>query len=220
MGHVPHIRITAHFTLGNPTVREEASCTLNFDPGATTDPLPAGLAVLAHDAFDDWASWMADVDSKVHSSVVLDQVKCYHIDSTGHSDRDIGVSDQAPVRGATAAGNSHPWQCSNVVTLVAGTRGKGRFGRIYLPPQITPINADGVIDESFHSVMFARAASLLTDLSDKPGFDAGFKLCVSGQTGAGTLRPVDHLRMGHVMDTQRRRRRSLSEAYAEVAFSG
>lgn len=220
MPFVEHTRISARFALGASSApKEQASCTLAFTtytPG-TDDPFKLQMA---NDAFDDWSAWLTDPDSQVPSSVKLTECVLYEVGTDGRITADPVRSTHDAVSGSYSPSSSHPWQCSMVVTLVAGARGKGRFGRIYLPPQIYPLTADGLVESSRHTAMFTSAKTLLTNLSEKPGLDLGWGLRIAGRTGTGTLRPVTEVRLGKVADTQRRRRRSLDEAYAVSAFSG
>lgn len=214
----PHVRAVTRFLLGPPgTPREEASCTLNFIGSA---PAPAGdKVVLANDIFADWATAITDGSFLVTQDVELSQVRLYSIGSDGRMVGDPTFSTAAAVRGVVQT-NKHPWQCSVVLTLVAGSSGKGRFGRIYLPPMGYFITSDGVLADSNHLAIFNGAEALMQRLSNRPGLDAGWKLAVAGSTGAsGTLREVTALRLGKVADTQRRRRRSLDEAYATRPFA-
>lgn len=217
MPYLPHWRMTTHFDLGPfGTPKEEATCTLNFDPDLTV--WGGGAQAIADDSYADWATFMGDSAARVCSSVRLTGLKLYSIDASGHIDQDPVIADGDPVPGVASTG-FHPWQVTNVVTLVAGVRGKGRFGRIYLPPQGFTVGADGLIDNAHRAEMWGAVQTLLGSLSNRPGLDTGFALCVAGKTGSGTLRPVTELRMGRVADTQRRRRRSLDEAYVTAAFS-
>lgn len=217
MAYIPHWRITAHFLLGfDGTPVEEATCTLNFFKGAriwATDSQD-----IVNDAFADWAGFVQDGGGRVSDAVELDGVKMYSVDATGHIDEDPAIAEGTPVRGGFGT-NRHPYQCTNVITLVAGARGKGRFGRIYLPPQAFDVGADGLISTTHHASMFTAAQTLLANLSNLAGVDTGWSLAVAGRTGTGTLRTVDTLRMGRVCDTQRRRRRSLDEAYSSAEFT-
>lgn len=218
MPYLPHVRLTARFNLGaSATPVEQASCSLNFhDVGV---PLTAGnWQLVCNDAFDDWAAWVQRSTSKVMQSVKLMDVRLYHIDADGHSVDDTIISAGTPVSGVMT-NDQHPFQCSIVTTLEAGTRGLGRFGRIYLPPCGVGIGQDGLMDGSTVNGMFTSVKTLLSDLSNLPGIDAEWGLVVAGRTGSGTLRPVDRVRMGKVMDTQRRRRRSLVEGYLSDAFT-
>lgn len=218
MPYVPHWRMTTHFNLGfSGTPKEEATCTLNFNPGAALAWTAA--QDIANDAFADWATWVGDSGARVSSSVELDVLKMYSIDASGHMDEDPITAVGTPVSG-TSSTSLHPWQCSVVMTLVSGLTGKGRFGRIYLPPQSYTVTQDGLIDPTQHGTMFTATKTLLEGLSNLPGLDVGWRLAIAGRTGTGTLRDVSQVRMGRVADTQRRRRRSLDEAYVTGAFSG
>jgi hypothetical protein len=220
MTYLPHVRITARFALGAPTApRESASCTLAFSPPVISLDA-AGRQTVVNDAFDDWATWVGNAaNSRCIQDVALTECRLYMIGANGHATEDVAVSEQAPVRGTVSRDGGHPWQTSNVVTLVAGARGKGRFGRIYLPPQSFSMLEDGTIYSQHHTNMFDGVETLLTNLSELPGIDTGWGLVVAGRTGTGTLRTVDEIRLGHVPDTQRRRRRSLEESYATRAFT-
>jgi hypothetical protein len=220
MPYLPHWRATTHFSLGPAgTPKEEATCTLNFSPGVL-DTWSSSAQSVANDMFTDWSAWMVATDSKVSNHVRLDGLKLYSVGTNGRIDEDpVEAEVAAPVAGYVNAG-THPWQVSMVMTLVAGTRGKGRFGRIYLPPQGFSIDNSGLVSSSELSGMFNTTKTLLTALSNRPGLDTDFKLVVAGRTGTGTLRPVTQVKMGRVADTQRRRRRSLDEAYLVGDFEG
>lgn len=220
MPYIPHVRITTRFSLGEEGApKEQASCTLNFNPGASATSSASVRQQLVNDAFDDWAAWIGTTGSRVSASVKLDECRLYVIGTDGHITEDPAVSEGSPVRGIIGTGtDTHPWQVSVVLTLVAGVRGLGRFGRIYLPPMSFTMKPDGTINDGHFGQMFESAQSLMAALSDKPLIDAGWGLRVAGRTGSGTLREVTELRMGHVADTQRRRRRSLAEGYSKVDF--
>jgi hypothetical protein len=217
MPYVPHFRATAHFSLGaQGSPKEEATCTLNFTKGSIA--WAADSQALADDLFTDWAGWVQDSGSRCSTHVWLDGLKFYSIGPDGKIDQDPVIANGTPAMGQTPTG-LHPWQVSVVVSLQAGARGKGRLGRIYLPPQGFSITQDGQIDPTQHSSMFASVQNLMSTLSNKPGVDVGFGIAIAGKTGSGTLRPVETLKMGRVADTQRRRRRSLEESYATTPFT-
>lgn len=217
MPYIPHWKVVARFDLGGSTAKEQASCSLSFR-GSGLDAIE-GDQFLADDCFDDWRTWITTPAARVSPYVKLVRVTMYAVGIDGRITKDPVEAAGVPASG-TADQYLHPWQCSVVQTLVAGTRGKGRFGRIYLPPQSYAITSDGLIDNGLATTMFATNNALLTALSDKPGLDAGWGLVVAGSTGpAGTLRDVTEVRMGKVADTQRRRRRSLDEAYLTAVFN-
>lgn len=215
---IPHFRITARFDLGTSASPEleEATCTLAFKRDTALSA--SGRQDYVDDAFADWAAFVIDGSAKISNTVLLRECRLYHIDNTGHIDEDPAISTGEPVRGI-AAGPYHPYQCSTVVTLVAGVRGKGRLGRIFLPPSCLPIGQDGSIASGPHSDAVGSVATLLNALGNAPALDVGWGLVVAGHTGTGTLRDVTSFRVGRVMDTQRRRRRSLPEAYVSQDLS-
>lgn len=220
MTYLPHLRLATKFNLGpSTTPKETASCTLAFGFPSGVSVTDAQALDLANDCFDDWSAFVTNADNQVSQDVRLVESIIYKIGSDGHITADPAHSTHDAVSG-TGTTNKHPWQVTNVVTLVAGTRGKGRFGRIYLPPQCFTMTNDGLVLDGALTVMLTGIKTLLTDLSDKPGIDVGFSLRVAGQTGGGTLREVDSIRLGRVADTQRRRRRSLAEAYHSTDFDG
>lgn len=228
MPFIPHIRLTARFTLGAAGApKETASCTLNFARGAANWNDEAQREAAVEDCFGDWSAFVALVPSRFHTSTCLDECRLYVIGANGNIEENATYPDGVPpaisigdpMRGPLSpTAEGHPWQCSMVTTLVAGTRGKGRFGRIYLPPMSYNMQNDGLMNSGIHAELLTAVHGLLDNLSNKPGIDAGWGLRVAGSTGSGTLREVTEVRLGHVPDTQRRRRRSLEESYASVPF--
>jgi hypothetical protein len=92
-------------------------------------------------------------------------------------------------------------------------RGRGHAGRIYPPVRPVNINASGLIG-SVTSLLqsFVTLVTAIQNAVDAP--------LVVGSELAGTLRPVTMLRMGQVVDTQRRRRNALPEMYTDLPISG
>ena len=73
------------------------------------------------------------------------------------------------------------------------------------------VGADGRIDPGEVTVVKNAFNTLLTDLN---AIDAGFKVAVmSRKAGAAIGRNVTGVEIGRVLDTQRRRRNKLAEAY-------
>lgn len=126
------------------------------------------------------------------------------------------------VRGAPLAGNGatpHPYQTSAVVSLRTNQVGASGRGRLYFPATGVPL----------------QAGSLRPSSADVTAWIGGIKTYLSGmQTAVRTvfptaslivwsrkttgMFPVDTIQAGDVLDTQRRRRDTLIEAYQSVAF--
>lgn len=218
MPYLPHWRLVTRFDLGGSTAKEQASCTLNFR-GSTLEVLDSQYQDVVNHCFTAWRTWTTNSNARVSTSTKLASCTLYQINADGRINRDPLHAVGTPATGTTDT-QVHPWQCSIVLTLVAGVRGKGKFGRIYLPPQGYGLSSDGIVDSGALGPMFTATQTLMSSLSDAPGLDLGWGLVVAGQTGTeGTLREVTELRMGRVADTQRRRRRSLDEAYLTAPFT-
>lgn len=215
-----HARVTARFNLG-PGVSslEQASCTLNFEPGVQNMETIGARHTIANECFRAWASYITSSEGGFSTAVQLIECRCYDVGTDGRADGPPGISDEQPVRG-TSSNGQHPFQVSNVVTLVASPGGKGRFGRIYLPPQGFSMEQDtGRMPTGTQNTLGTAAKNFLSDISNRPLLDLGWGLRIVGRTGGGTKREVQEIKFGRVPDTQRRRRTNLAESYQTWAFS-
>ncbi len=98
-----------------------------------------------------------------------------------------------------------------VTTLTAVTRGPAHEGRFYLPLPSMGIGANGVIEVGDQTSVKGSCATLLTALN---AVDSKYGVAVmSRKSGAPAQNMVTGFKVGAVLDTQRRRRRSLPEAY-------
>lgn len=110
--------------------------------------------------------------------------------------------------GSVGAGNGHPPQCSvAVTTLTERTRGRASRGRMYLPGNNSTIGDDGRITVAAASNIAVRTAAFLDEVTDLMGVPAA----VFSDVGTGAMNPIVAVSVGRVVDTQRRRRRSLEE---------
>ncbi len=118
----------------------------------------------------------------------------------------------ANVPGTGLDSRTLPNQIALVVSLLTGfSRGPAHRGRVYLPMPTMVVGGDGRIDPGEVSVVKTAFNTLLTDLN---AIDAGFKVAVmSRKAGAAIGRNVTGVEIGRVLDTQRRRRNKLAEAY-------
>jgi hypothetical protein len=123
---------------------------------------------------------------------------------------------------ANLAGGSgyltHPGNqvCLAVTLTTSIQRGPGSKGRFYMPLPMVPVQADGRIDEGSADGILASARTFIEDLADVPGVDAPndpSPAIMSRKAGSPTMRKIQGVRIGRVLDTQRRRRGSLSEGY-------
>lgn len=118
---------------------------------------------------------------------------------------------------------SHPFQIAQCVTLWSGqTFGKGNYGRFYLPGPAYNIGDDGAVSGTVENACNWVGAWLKTIENSAASWpDGSSPMYISimhkaaAQSSARTRR-VAQVRVGNVMDTQRRRRNHLNETYSQA----
>lgn len=123
------------------------------------------------------------------------------------------VNSPQPGQGVT----SLPPQCSGVISLRTGQPGGRRRGRMYFPPF-----AATVLD-AYGTFIFAARNALADSLSQYfTAFNGDATVestaVVASQTG-GFLSEIVEVRVGNIIDTQRRRRNTLPESYYQVGVT-
>lgn len=116
-----------------------------------------------------------------------------------------------PVNGA--GGTSYP-QIALVLSLrTARSRGYASNGRMYLPSAHPIVAGDGLISAANASNSAAGGAAFIGAVND-----VGLGVAsVMSTVGTGRVEAITGVRVGRVMDTQRRRRNQLPESYTEPA---
>lgn len=109
--------------------------------------------------------------------------------------------------------SSMPNQVALVIGLTTGfTRGVAHRGRFYSPLPALPLDTDGRLLPAVRDMVKGSAATLRTNVN--AASTTGFVMAVmSRKAGAPGHRAVTGVEVGRVLDTQRRRRRNLAEAY-------
>jgi hypothetical protein len=121
-----------------------------------------------------------------------------------------------------SSGSKHPSQVSLCVTTVGDSRGPGRFGRFYLPGPAAAVQADWRISEADCETYLTLAVDFVKAVSnaiDIPLSAGSVPLTNISAKGTGAKQTVHVLQVGRVLDTQRRRRNKLLEAYEVSAGS-
>lgn len=122
----------------------------------------------------------------------------------------------APIAGKEApAADHHAWpQNSEAATLLTALpRGRGSKGRVFLPPACSTMDSTGRMSSGTIDGLSTQFALLLSRINLLPAVNA---VAVMSKVGAGSSQFVTQVSVGSVMDTQRRRRRSLAETPAAV----
>lgn len=117
----------------------------------------------------------------------------------------------SPIAGG-GPGMGHP-QLSTVITfLTQFSRGKGVLGRMFPPATAFSPQNDGRMATATALALAQSGGALIAEVNDA---GAG-EVTVFGETGAGTAYAVEAVRVGRVIDTQRRRRNAIPEQGVEA----
>lgn len=169
--------------------------------------------------------WNQDLSPKVDNpiQVTMDTCTVRAIDVNGKTTAQAVGLPLAPVTGALGA-PTMPNQCALVVSLLTARSGRSYRGRVYLPilgagvlspaGRLDPAGAAvyhaltfvGYLIASLNGQIFAPAVTAPQPVTF---FHIAIQSRASGQPGA----PVTSIKVGDVIDTQRRRRDKLVENY-------
>lgn len=126
------------------------------------------------------------------------------------------------VRGAAITGSGsvfHPFQTASVTSLRTGFPGAQGRGRLYWPATgiivtLATLRADTAAINSLLLGVKTYLAAISTAVAASAGAN---NLSVWSRTGSA-FHQVTSMRQGDILDTQRRRRDTLAEAYQDVAY--
>jgi hypothetical protein len=126
------------------------------------------------------------------------------------------------VQGGGGSNSLQAFQVSLAVTLWSGeTLGKANYGRFYLPAMnITRTYGSGTLT-SFYTDQIATATRTMLQAVDGElsTLNYDWRLAIMSSLGNGTHKPVAQIKVGDVLDTQRRRRNALDETYAVLPYT-
>lgn len=150
----------------------------------------------------------------IHANAKLSFVKANLITAAGLY-QDEGATNQvvhADISGGMNPATLMPNQVALAVSLLTGfSRGAAHRGRIYLPLPTQVVDANGQIAAADCTAVNTAFSTMRTALN---AGSTDWKLAVfSRKAGAAAHRLVTASAVGRVLDTQRRRRRSLLELY-------
>lgn len=185
---------------------------LRLDAPPTNQPDAAAFTALKQ-AFTTWWSG-TDMNFSKNARMLGVKVAPVQVDGKYGAGNDAQVSlYPSPVIGLSATDYAVP-QLSVACTLLTGiSRGRGSRGRFYPPPQVQALAADGRIDTQRANTLVLNHRELLNAIN---AVGIG-RVCVGSALGTGLLEPVTQVRIGRIIDTQRRRRNQISEEYVGLA---
>jgi hypothetical protein len=171
-------------------------------------------------------NWFAGSTMRISGAATLDYLKLNEIDTEGHYLDKSNTNAKTwavpfPKGGIdrTAVGGTVFPQLTVAVSLVtAAQRGYASKGRFFLPVPAIDADQNGRIPGPTAQAMATATASMISSLNRVLSSDgSGWQISVLSSHGAA--RHVTGVRIGNVMDTQRRRRESWPEVYFPAAVT-
>lgn len=162
------------------------------------------------------ANWFESAEAHISRHVTLEWLKIAFINAEGVYDRDPLIWEYEPFLIGNETGNTAPQLTTAVSFNTDVRRGAGRFGRIY-PPLAAVIGPNGTTLPATAEEMRDAAAQLVgnAQLSLSILGVANIRAIVASQKTA-QHNPVTGIRVGLVVDTQRRRRNAFPELYTDT----
>lgn len=174
----------------------------------------------AEDILTAWRVFFEAGNSYVNNNWVTTQVKTAKINITGNTLQDeVYYAYPQTVLDGGAVISPYPPQNSLVVTLLSDRpRGLASKGRMYLPGINAAIQNTGKISATNAGTIADNLKTFFDALTNDADFGANQLILAAKGTGiAPELTAqndwVETIRVGDVIDTQRRRRNGLSETY-------
>lgn len=189
--------------------------------GDAWNPDQGGINSVATLAAESAVTMFSDTNMAFQANVWVTEARVYRYVSDPVTATIIGYSDDTITPQAGAGSFTRTLQDSVAVTLDTSGRSLPRTGRFYLPPQAFGLDANDQISDTSAGHVLDGASDFLgrvdSAFADISLFD--FRLIVQSRKGPSyAQKPVVGLRCGKVVDTQRRRRNAIAEAYVERAY--
>jgi hypothetical protein len=204
MPYQPHVRVRCNGVLGpldNPVE------IFSYGFAISNAQLPS--AGVNDGILQEVVSYHARAATKISYQAVLTEVA---ISLVGADGKQIGDTVRLPTNAPGSVGSViSPPQVSYRVSLGDGTRDRSGRGGWYVPmPAVTIDTASLVLLPATADQMLASAGSLVQGINSL----GGGLVCIASSTRGN--RVVTRLRVGLALDTIRRRRSALDEAYRSI----
>jgi hypothetical protein len=181
-------------------------------------PIPSESSAAAIKAA--WQTFFTATGTSISYLWKTEGIKIAHLDKVTAKTVDVPVTSYytTAIAGQNA-GTGYPPQVSVVATLLADNgKGYGGKGRMYLPGVAAGLDGTGHIAPGVNATLATGMANFFAAVNgstDAPGILVNASQGADREVASGRVnRPVTHIRVGNVYDTQRRRRNALTEVYA------
>jgi hypothetical protein len=193
---------------------EEWTITLRTNAAIASDIQCAGMALLAADEFTTMWNAANSFTNFNPTGVTLEKVVCRSITAAGLT---VAQGEASPTVATNGTNSSHgsPNQVALVVTLQTARTGRTGRGRVYMP-FLSP--ALGASEDHLSVVTTQPLADAFGDFvtamnAITTGTSGPFTISVQSTVNFAAPPPVLSVRVGNVLDTQRRRRNKVVETY-------
>jgi hypothetical protein len=121
--------------------------------------------------------------------------------------------------GPVASGGLVPWYMSPAYTFTTAlSRGPGSHGRAFLPVGVGSAHSP-IMDSTTQSALITHAKAMLNAIRRAPsGAGAGDGVIPVVASSRGVTQPITGVRIGNVIDVQRRRRNAWAETYVAATY--
>ncbi len=187
---------------------------IGFASGATV-PTQPGPSIL-QDLYDDTiVGFHGDAAMGISQGAVLMWAKAVLVDTAGHYLTEATNYDGTGTPGGVTTDRGGPQDSLAVSLWSGGTLGHANYGRMYLPWNGFAIQSgDGRITNTQATNASIRAGDFVDDVNVwADGLATGMEVLILSKLGAGARKAPTFVRVGNVIDTQRRRRNRIKETY-------
>ena len=206
-------KIVLSGTLGNPGI-ETWSVGIHYVlDGGETVTAPTDLQTWADniaDALDGAETPWGDITGSMGVAAAATKVDVYAYPASGPA-----TASASAVYGWSGSGTvTAPFQVAIGVSLLTNRAGRSYRGRFYWPALGPSIVATGKITDA--AALSSEFAELLAVLGNIDGTSTAIPVIYSATQNV--LTPVSAVRVGDVLDTQRRRREGVPETYSTTVY--
>lgn len=171
------------------------------------------------------AAWRDTLRLKCLPIVSLTRTRVAQVSAEGLVTKDeegtYNQADSVTVATGNSAGSTMPLQTSLCISLVTARSGPSGKGRFYLPAPGASLGADTRMSQA-DTASFATSAKAFLVAVDAAWTATPGPTSIGGNVGVystkGFVSPVTGVRVGRVLDTQRRRRGDLVEEYVALSI--
>lgn len=202
---------------GSTTGAEVWQCGVHFAPQpgmAGVGPSFGGFSM--SDVADAIKAFHTNSEVYIASDVRLEWVKAAHLKTDGEYASEPRVQAVTPQVFGGSSFAPQVLQASICVTLDSETTlGRAKTGRFYLPCPAVPrtLGTASIGDTNATNVALHAKTMLNAVKGEISQVEQAYYLAVMSKVGTGITKPVLSIKVGNVIDTQRRRRNAVTERY-------